>query len=303
MDGKSQTLHVQLPPQPLVVHGDMTRLVQVLQNLLDNASKFTPVDDVVRVELRLLSAWWRCVPKTSGRAIEPNTIDRILDLFGQKKDPGAARDEGGLGIGLMLTRSLIELHGGRIEVQSAGRGRGALFTIWLPALERATLPTRSSSPLTFAAEGALKVLVVDDNEDSADSMAMLVEIDGHLVRKTYGAAQGISVASEFGPDLVLLDLSMPLMSGYDALPRIREAVRNEAFVVAGMTGFGLKEDRQRTKSAGFDAHLTKLVALPELERVIALARARRLTGRASARPGRERPAFYCAPATKRLAPC
>ena len=105
-------------------------------------------------------------------------------------------------------------------------------------------------------------------------MAMLVETDGHFVRKAYGAAQGISVAAQFSPDLVLLDLSMPLMSGYEALPRIREVVRNEALVVVAMTGFGLEEDRQRTKAAGFDAHLTKPVDLSELEHVLALARAR-----------------------------
>ena len=118
------------------------------------------------------------------------------------------------------------------------------------------------------------MLVVDDNEDSADSMAMLIETEGHLVRKAYGAAQGIAVAAQFSPDLVLLDLSMPLMGGYEALPRIRGVVRNEALVVAAMTGFGLEEDRQRTKVAGFDAHLTKPVALSELERVLALASAR-----------------------------
>jgi CheY-like chemotaxis protein len=271
-DGKSQTLHVQMPAEPLMVYGDMTRLVQVLQNLLDNASKFTPAGGLICVELSLVQRLIALRLRDSGRGIEPDAAARIFDLFAQEKDPEAARDEGGLGIGLTLARSLVELHGGRIEVESAGRGRGAVFTIWLPALEHATAPTKGAGSLVSPAARALKVLVVDDNEDSADSMAMLIEAGGHLVRKAYGAAQGIAVAAQFSPDLVLLDLSMPLMSGYEALPRIREVVRNEALVVAAMTGFGLEEDRQRTKAARFN--LTKPVDLSELESVLALASAR-----------------------------
>ncbi|WP_181309237.1 ATP-binding protein [Paraburkholderia sp. BL18I3N2] len=274
-DGKSQTLHVEVPTEPLMVHGDMTRLVQVLHNLLDNASKFTPAGGLISMELSQVQRMIVVRIKDTGRGIEPQALDRVFDLFAQEKDPAAARDEGGLGIGLTLARSLVELHGGRVEVDSAGRGHGATFTVWLPALEHATEPTVTNSPSVAVDSRSLKVLVVDDNEDSADSMAMLTEVEGHLVRKAYGAAEGITLAAEFAPDLILLDLSMPLMSGYEAMPRLRDAARNEALVVAAMTGFGLEEDRQRTTAAGFDAHLTKPVALAELERVIRMADAKR----------------------------
>ncbi|SAL06360.1 PAS/PAC sensor hybrid histidine kinase [Caballeronia calidae] len=272
-DSKSQTLHVQMPVEPLMVHGDMARLVQVLQNLLDNASKFTPAGGLISLELSRVDWLVALRVKDSGRGVEPTALDKIFALFAQEKDPEAARDEGGLGIGLTLARSLVELHGGRLEVESGGRGCGATFTIWLPALEQATDPAkRHGAPASSA--GAIKVLVVDDNEDSADSMAMLLEAEGHEVRKAYGAAQGIAVAAQFRPDLILLDLSMPLMSGYEAISRLREVVRDDALLVAAMTGFGQEEDRQRTKAAGFNAHLTKPVDLSELERVLALAQAR-----------------------------
>jgi CheY-like chemotaxis protein len=274
-DGKSQTLDVQIPSEPVMVHGDMTRLVQVLQNLLDNASKFTPAGGLVRIELTQSHRLLALRVRDTGRGIDPEALDRVFDLFAQEKDPSSARDEGGLGIGLTLARSLVELHGGRIEVDSAGKGSGATFTIWLPAIERVPEPPETASQPSLTAGRVLKVLVVDDNEDSADSMAMLLEAEGHVVSKAYGAAEAVSVAPSFSPDLILLDLSMPLMSGYEAIPRLRRVVRNEALVVAAMTGFGLEEDRRRTEAAGFDAHLTKPVVLAELESVIDLADARR----------------------------
>ncbi|SAL79234.1 hybrid sensor histidine kinase/response regulator [Caballeronia telluris] len=274
-DGKSQTLDVQMQSEPVMVHGDMTRLVQVVQNLLDNASKFTPAGGLIRIELVQTNRLLALRVRDTGRGIDPKALNRVFDLFAQEKDPSSARDEGGLGIGLTLARSLVELHGGRIEVESAGKGSGATFTIWLPAIEHVPEPLGIASQPSSAAGRVLKVLVVDDNEDSADSMAMLLEAEGHVVSKAYGAAEAISVAPSFYPDLILLDLSMPLMSGYEAIARLRRVVRNEALVVAAMTGFGLEEDRQRTKAAGFDAHLTKPVALAELESAIDLADARR----------------------------
>ncbi|MDR5735952.1 HAMP domain-containing sensor histidine kinase [Caballeronia sp. LZ025] len=134
-DGKAQTLDVQMPAEPLMVNGDMTRLVQVLQNLLHNASKFTPADGLICVNLSHVQRMAMVRIKDNGRGIEAEALHRVFDLFTQEKDPSAAREEGGLGIGLTLARSLVELHGGSIDVSSSGRGHGTTFTVWLPALE------------------------------------------------------------------------------------------------------------------------------------------------------------------------
>lgn len=208
----------------------------------------------------------------NGRGIAPESLDLVFDLFAQDKDPDSSTEEGGLGIGLTLARSLVELHGGRIEVVSPGPGRGTKFIVWLPAYKESPRFASPEERLTRSQKGTIKVLVVDDNHDSADSMAMLLEALGHNVSKAYSGAQAIDIAALFRPDLVLLDLSMPSLTGYEAIERLRDAARNVALVVAAVTGFGQARDRQRTRAAGFDAHLTKPVGLAELESVLTRGR-------------------------------
>jgi PAS domain S-box-containing protein len=271
VEAKDQTLDVRMPDEPIIVNGDITRLVQVIHNLLDNASKYTQAGGLIQLEA-LHVDWMISVSiEDNGRGIAPEALGLVFDLFAQEKDADAAMEEGGLGIGLTLARSLVELHGGSIEVLSSGRGRGTKFTVWLPAYKEnpkfASPETRLARPHTRP----IKVLVVDDNHDSADSMEMLLEALGHNALKAYSGAQAIDIAASSRPDLVLLDLSMPSLTGYEAIGHLREVARNDALVVAAVTGFGQAEDRQRTRAAGFDAHLTKPVGLAELESVLALA--------------------------------
>ncbi|WP_061125694.1 hybrid sensor histidine kinase/response regulator [Caballeronia catudaia] len=271
VEAKDQTLDVGLPNEPVIVNGDMTRLIQVIHNLLDNASKYTHAGGLIRLQALHVDWMISISIEDNGRGIAPESLDVVFDLFAQEKDPDASTEEGGLGIGLTLARSLVELHGGRIEVQSPGAGRGTKFTVWLPAYKEnpqfASRETRPLGPRT----PQIKVLVVDDNHDSADSMEMLLEALGHNALKAYSGAEAIDIAASFRPELVLLDLSMPLVTGYEAIGRLRDVARNDALVVAAVTGFGQAEDRQRTQAAGFDAHLTKPVGLAELESVLVLA--------------------------------
>jgi CheY-like chemotaxis protein/two-component sensor histidine kinase len=271
VEAKDQTLDVRLPNEPVIVNGDMTRLVQVIHNLLDNASKYTQAGGLIQLEAQHVEWMISVSIEDNGRGIAPESLDLVFDLFAQEKDADAPTEEGGLGIGLTLARSLVDLHGGRIEVLSPGPGRGTKFTVWLPAYKQnpkfANPEARPLRPHT----SRIKVLVVDDNHDSADSMGMLLEALSHNVLKAYSGAQAIDIAASFRPDLVLLDLSMPLLTGYEAIAHLREVARNDALVVAAVTGFGQAEDRERTRAAGFDAHLTKPVGVAELESVLGLA--------------------------------
>jgi len=280
VDCKAHVFEVQIPSEPIYVQADLTRLIQVVTNLLDNACKYTPPGGRIRLEGFTEQRSVAIRVADTGRGIDPQCLNSIFDLFVQEKDRLGMKDEGGLGIGLTLARSLVEMHSGRIEVQSEGKGRGSVFTVWLPAVVHKAEPAQREEPADDAEGHVLKILVVDDNKDSADSMSLLLQMRGHIARIAYCGADAIDVARQLQPDLVLLDLSMPGITGFEALPRIREVVRNEQLVAAAMSGFGQEEDKQRTQAVGFDMHLTKPVFSPELDSVIAAVITRIYEGRA-----------------------
>lgn len=271
IDCKGHQFELEMPSEPVHIQADQTRLVQVILNLLDNACKYTPHPGKIRLDVFTAQRSVAIRISDTGRGIESQCLDSIFDLFVQEKDPLGTEDEGGLGIGLTLARSLVGMHSGRIEVASGGRGQGSVFTVWLPVF--GNKPDASSSELAAADEGAhvLNILVVDDNRDSADSMSMLLEMQGHRVKTAYSGADAVGAAQGFKPDLLLLDLSMPEMNGYEALARIRAAAKNGRLLAAAMSGFGLEEDKQRTRAAGFDMHLTKPVDNSQLQAAISLA--------------------------------
>ncbi|MHB9837435.1 PAS domain S-box protein [Paraburkholderia terrae] len=269
---REQTLDVVLPDTPMTIKGDLTRMVQVVQNLLNNASKFSPAGALISLQVFRSGRLLAIRIHDSGRGIDPDAIDAIFNLFVQETPTEEQADKSGLGIGLTLARAIVDLHGGHIEAHSEGRGKGSVFTVWLPEFSHAIAAeaVREEAPVPSQPVD-LKVMVVDDNVDSADSMATLVQVLGHEAHAVYDGAAAIELAQTLQPNLVLLDLSMPKMTGFEALPHIRKALAAPGAVIAAMTGLGTSEDRAKTEAAGFDLHLTKPVDLPELESVLQIA--------------------------------
>jgi signal transduction histidine kinase len=273
---RRQQLVVTLPQEPLAVEGDPVRLAQVVGNLLSNAIKYT--GEAGRIELTLgrsehsRSAVIRV--QDSGVGIVPEMLPRIFDLFHQGDQP-ASRKEGGLGIGLALVREVAALHGGSVEASSAGPGQGAEFVVRLPlapgyALESAPPPAaRSSAPRPAPAARRQRVLLVDDNRDSAESLAALLGMLGHEVWQAYDGREALAVARGRRPDLVLLDIGMPDISGYEVARELRADPSLDATTLIALTGYGSDDDRRQSLAAGFDGHLVKPIDFDHLERVLA----------------------------------
>ncbi len=266
-------LDVELPTEEILLDADGTRLSQVLSNLLHNATKFTPPGGRISVTARRLDDHeLRLSVRDSGMGIAPDQLPRIFDLFVQS-GVRAHPLPGGLGIGLAIARRLVELHGGGIEARSAGVGHGSEFIITLPLATGTASPSAIAGPASTDLK-ALKVLVVDDNHDAADSMAMLVEQSGAAVRVAYSALDALRIVDDFLPRVVLLDIGMPGMDGYEACRRLR-ALHGDKIAVVAVSGWGQDSDKQLAQRAGFDAHLTKPADPTALAETIARFRGRR----------------------------
>jgi PAS domain S-box-containing protein len=265
IDGRRQSLEVRLADHPLGVHGDMTRLTQVIVNLLNNAAKYTPEGG--RIEVASAVEGDDCVVRVrdNGMGIPPYLLDRVFDLFAQG-DRTLDRSEGGLGIGLTLARRIVALHGGSIVARSEGTGRGAEFEVRLPRLEAQIEAGREASPAMEASETGRKrsILVVDDNEDAAASLAMLLRMTGHEVAVEHDGEGALERIAHEAPDIVLLDIGLPGMSGYDVAEQLRKRPGRRAMRIYALTGYGQEEDRRRSAEAGFDGHLVKPVVPAEL---------------------------------------
>lgn len=266
-------LTVRLPQEPVQVEGDLTRLVQVIANLLNNAAKYTdaggcidliveasPDDVVVRV-------------RDNGMGIPGELLPNIFELFTQGSR-SLDRSQGGLGLGLALVRRLIEMHGGRVEAQSAGSGSGAEFIVHLPRVAAAPAQEGSGSaggePVSSSA--GVRVLVVDDNVDSAESMALLLSLDGHEVRTAFDGPGALAVAAEFQPEAVLLDIGLPGMDGYEVAKQMRNLPGLQKALMIAVTGYSQADNRARSKAAGFDHHLVKPVDPEILSALLATLR-------------------------------
>jgi PAS domain S-box-containing protein len=263
-------LTVLLPDRPVRVEADAARLAQVLSNLLNNAAKYT--EDGGRIELIAQRAPNEAVLRVrdNGVGIAPEALPQVFDMFMQVES-STDRSHGGLGIGLTLVRRLVEMHGGKIEARSAGLGKGSEFLVRLPALtepeyEPVRKPAEDSS--TPPASGPRRVLIVDDNADSAESMAVLLRLRGHEVRLAYDGQSALEETHAFRPDVMFLDLDLPKIDGYEVARRLRmePALRNMTLVA--MTGYGQEEDRQRTQVAGFQLHLVKPVDFTRVEELL-----------------------------------
>jgi signal transduction histidine kinase/ActR/RegA family two-component response regulator len=257
---------VSLPDRPVWLHADPLRLAQAISNLLSNAAKYTEQDGRIELTGALTLGEVILRVKDSGIGIAPDALPRLFEMFMQVA-PGGHRSQRGLGVGLALVRNLVEMHGGTVEAHSAGLGQGSEFVIRLPATS-SERPVISASPAAAGQEAlAKRILVVDDNVDAANSLAMLLKLQGHQVNVAFGGAEALSAASANPPELVFLDLGMPGMDGYEVARRLRDDCHLSPKLVA-VTGWGAEKDRSQTRAAGFAHHLTKPVDAAVLEAVL-----------------------------------
>lgn len=257
-------LSVRVPAEPLVLDADSARLAQVFSNLLNNACKFTQPGGRIWLDARREGAAAVVTVRDNGRGIEPELVPRVFDLFAQFS-PTGERSPSGLGIGLTLVRRLVELHGGTVEASSGGLGRGSTFVVRLPLPEAvAAAPPSFPEPPPVVAR---RVLIVDDNVDAAESLSMLLRMSGHETMIAYDGEAAFDAAKAHRPDVILLDIGLPKVSGYDVARRLRAEPWGRELILVALTGWGQDEDRRRSHEAGFDHHLVKPVDVKELERV------------------------------------
>lgn len=266
IDSASHSLTVSMPPR-LYLHADPTRMAQVIANLLNNAAKYTPERGHISVTAERDGATVVIRVKDTGLGIPTDMLPRVFDLFTQVGRT-LERSQGGLGIGLTLVRSLVEMHGGTVEVESPGPDQGTTFTVRLRLAEEEEPPrSQPEGSSQEPAEGGLRVLVVDDNIDVAESLALLLSISGHQTRTAHTGPDALVCARAFQPDLMFLDIGLPGMDGYAVAERLRALSDLKQPVLVALTGWGSESDRRRSQQAGFDHHLTKPV---DAERIQAL---------------------------------
>ncbi|GAB3452581.1 PAS domain S-box protein [Massilia terrae] len=275
IESSGHSLSVQLPDEPLGMEADATRLVQVLSNLLNNAAKYTPSGGHVSVEARREDGQAVVAVTDTGVGIPAESLGSVFEMFTQVRS-NLDRAQGGLGIGLSLVRRLVELHGGRVNAASDGAGKGSTFTVRLPlsATVRQTAMRPDDADGVTIGQRPLRVLVVDDNADAAESLVELLRLLGHTTRMAHDGPSGLRLAQEFEPDLVFLDIGLPGMSGHEVARAIRRTDGLERVVLIALTGWGAASDLSQSQEAGFDQHLTKPVSFEALEQAFAAAEER-----------------------------
>ena len=257
-------IELRLPESAIKLHGDRARLSQVFSNLIGNACKFTPDGGRVRVEARIEGDRAVVAVRDDGIGIAAANLERVFDMFAQV-DESFERAHGGLGIGLTLVRRLVEMHGGTVVAKSSGLGQGSEFVVTLPlASAQAAAPSPEAADGSAAAAQRMCMLVVDDNGDSAESLALLLSLAGHETHVARDGPEALTRADALRPDAVLLDLGLPGLSGYEVCRRLRVEPWARRIPIIAITGWGQADDRRRSKEAGFDAHLVKPVELGEL---------------------------------------
>ena len=264
---KHHELVQSVPAKPLTLDADPVRLTQVIANLLNNAAKYTPDHGIITLSAARAGEQAVITVRDNGIGIDRGMLAGVFDLLAQSPD-GAAQD--GLGVGLALVRGLVASHGGTVSVASKGRGRGSEFTVRLP-LWHGERPAAASAPKPERSESdgsPLRILVVDDNRDSAGSITLLLQLAGHEVRQLHDGKEALAQAAQFRPDVALLDIGLPGMDGNQLAVRIRALAGLEHVVLVAMTGYGQDEDRRRTREAGFTAHMVKPVDIDALQRLL-----------------------------------
>jgi signal transduction histidine kinase/ActR/RegA family two-component response regulator len=279
VEARRHRLVLRLPDRPAIVDADRKRLVQVLTNLLNNAVKYTPEGGQLGLEVAADDeSEVRLVVTDNGIGMAPDLVGRAFDLFAQA-ERSADRASGGLGLGLALVKSLVELHGGTVSCDSAGPGQGSRFVVTLPRLRDPEAADRQTAAGASAAYGsALRILVVDDNEDAAGTLAMLLEVAGHKVLVEHAPGQALARAREAAPQVCLLDIGLPGMDGAELARRLRAQPETAHALLVAVTGYGQDSDRARAREAGFDHHLVKPVDLDRLQALLDAYAASTATG-------------------------
>jgi signal transduction histidine kinase/ActR/RegA family two-component response regulator len=269
MRGRRQHLSVDFPPLPLAVDGDATRLVQIFSNLLHNAAKYTPEGGSINFSAAQAGDCVVLRVTDNGCGIAAEVLPHIFDLFTQE---GRSLDhaQGGLGIGLTVVRSLVELHGGTVSAASGGVGVGSEFVIAIPLMPDPPHEVPRSDEAKLEAPGlSLRIALIDDNVDANDSLADVLRMMGHAVSTAFDGQAGFELIRDTNPQLVVCDIGLPIMDGYQVMARLRETIERPMPVMIALTGYGQPEDRVRALAAGFDHHLTKPVDVEALLRLIA----------------------------------
>ena len=255
IEGAGMTLNVAIPDTPLWSDGDPTRLVQVVGNLLHNAHKFNSPDGAITVRIEAEEGRARIMVGDSGIGIDPSMLNHVFDVFRQAEQ-GLDRSRGGLGLGLALVKGLVRLHGGSVEAQSDGANTGARFIIHLPlSMAVAAIPVAGEAGENAAM--VRRILLIEDNRDAAESARMLLSHEGHEVEIALDACAGLELARRFRPDVILCDIGLPVMDGYQVIRLIREDPQLAPVFAVALTGYGREADQKRALEAGFDLHLTK----------------------------------------------
>jgi signal transduction histidine kinase/CheY-like chemotaxis protein len=259
-------LAIDLPDRPVFLHGDATRLAQILSNLLNNAAKYTNRGGRVSLKASVEDKTLTLVVSDNGIGIAPDMLDNVFEMFVQV-DSTLERTNAGLGVGLSLARRLVELHGGTITAGSAGLGKGSTFTVRLPIVVEPELPTKPT-PAAFISGEAYRILLADDNVDFVNSIGALLSAMGHSVVITHNGPDALTAAARFCPDYAFLDIGLPQMSGYDLARGIRRLSCGAMTVLIAVTGWGQEKDRQLAFEAGFDHHMVKPVRFEQIEEIL-----------------------------------
>ncbi len=295
IEAREQDLRVELPRQAVYLHADSFRLEQVFINLLSNASKFTPVGGHIEITAEISRSEMRSSTmgrdgeaadsspgngiqavirvKDDGAGIDQKNLPHVFDLFMQA-DRTLDRAPGGLGIGLTLVRSLVRMHGGAVEVYSAGIGQGSEFVVRLPVISVGARPATRKPPAEERPQPTphpRRVLVVDDNHDAAESLALLLRLGRHEVEIAYSGPEALELVQSFDPEIVLLDLGLPGMDGFEVARRIRNIPRLQNTFIVAVSGYGREEDRRRSQESGFDYHLIKPLESEILNKILLYA--------------------------------
>jgi CheY-like chemotaxis protein len=283
IEAAGHELVLDLPRLPLQLDADPTRLAQIITNLLNNAARYTPGGGRIELAFKAEGDNLEITVRDNGVGIPRSMLDRVFDLFTQA-EPGMGQAQGGLGIGLTLVKRLVEMHGGRVSAHSGGPGQGSCFHAVLPVvLAQADRPApRPTEPVATVLQAGpddpehaarpLSVLVVDDNRDSAETLALVLELAGHRVATAHDGTHALALANAGAPEVAVLDIGLPDMTGHDLARRLRALPGGAQMLLVAVTGWGQAQDRNRSVAAGFDHHLVKPVDPAQLEALLATHR-------------------------------